>query len=202
MNKIKKTNPEVWNILTKLKIDYFTNFSASTSSFYGLPKICKSALISEATAKQNEEYVEVLEPTGINKLRPIVAGPTCPTQLLSDLSDKIIKPFILHVIYSNIDFLERFSKVNDKNTILATFDVISLYTNIPHAYGLEAVLLDDKHPGSRGERFSKYFVLESARLIPENNNCKFNDEFYVQINRTAMGTIFALHMQRFKYELF
>ena len=97
MNKIKKTNPEVWNILTKLKIDYFTNFSTSTSSFYGLPKICKSALISEATAKQNKEYLEVLEPSDINKLRPIVAGPTCPTQLLSDLLDKIIKPIILHV---------------------------------------------------------------------------------------------------------
>ena len=98
MNKIKKTNPEVWNILTKLEIDYFTNFSASASSFYGLPKIRKSALISEATAKQNKEYVDVLEPSDINKLRPIVAGPTCPAQLLSDLSDKIIKPFILHVI--------------------------------------------------------------------------------------------------------
>ena len=98
MNKIKKTNPEVWNILTKLEIDYFTNFSASTSSFYGLPKIRKSALISEATAKQNKEYVDVLEPSDINKLRPIVAGPTCPTQLLSDISGKIIKPFILHVM--------------------------------------------------------------------------------------------------------
>ena len=59
-------------------------------------KFKKSALISEATAKQNSKYVEVLEPSDL-KLRPIVAGPTCPTRPLSDLLDKILKPFILHV---------------------------------------------------------------------------------------------------------
>ena len=36
----------------------------------------------------------------------------------------------------------------------------------------------------------KWNVLESARLILENNNCKIN-EFFVQINGTEMGTIFA-----------
>ena len=76
MEKIKKLTQKYENILTKLEIDYLTNFSTSTSIFYGLPKIQKSALISEATAKQNNEYVEVLEPSDL-KLRPIVPGPTC-----------------------------------------------------------------------------------------------------------------------------
>ena len=70
------------NILTKLKIDYLTNFSASTSSFYDLPKIRKSALILEAIAKQNNKYVEVLEPNDL-KLQYIVAAPTCATWSLS-----------------------------------------------------------------------------------------------------------------------
>ena len=67
-----------------------------------------------------------------------------------------------------------------------------MFTNIPHAYGLEA-LSDwiDKHPGNVHDRFSKQFVLESARLILENNNYKFNGDFFVQISSTAMGTIFA-----------
>ena len=56
-------------------------------------------MISEAIAKQNNEYVEVLEPNDL-KLRPIVAGST-----------------------SYIDFLERCSRVNNENTILPTFDV-------------------------------------------------------------------------------
>ena len=151
-------------------------------------------MISEAVAKQNNKYVEVLELSDL-KLQPIVAGPTCPTQPLSDLLDKILKSFILHVkryIRVNIDFLERCSRVNKENTILATFDVISLYTNIPYAYGLEALSYwIDKHPGNVHDRFSKQFVLESARLILENNNYKFNGDFFVQISGTAMGTIFA-----------
>ena len=108
-------------------------------------------MISEAIAKQNNEYVEILEPSDL-KLRPIVACPTCPTRPLSDLLDKILKPLILHVksyVRHNIDFLERCSRVNNENTILATFDVIGLYTNIPHAYRLEALSYwIDKHPGS------------------------------------------------------
>ena len=62
MNKIKKLTQKYQNILTKVKIDCLTNFLASPSSFYGLPKIDKSVLISETIAKQNNEYVEVLEP--------------------------------------------------------------------------------------------------------------------------------------------
>ena len=62
MNKIKKLTQKYQNILTKVKIDCLTNFLVSPSSFYGLPKIDKSVLISEAIAKQNNEYVEVLEP--------------------------------------------------------------------------------------------------------------------------------------------
>ena len=38
---------------------------------------------------------------------------------------------------------------------------------------------------------SKRFVLESIKIILENNNCRFNDEFYRQISGTAMGTMFA-----------
>ena len=49
-----------------------------------LPRIHKPALISEVIAKQDNEYVEVVEPSDL-KLWPIVAGPTCPTRLLSDL---------------------------------------------------------------------------------------------------------------------
>ena len=67
-----------------------------------------------------------------------------------------------------------------------------LYTNLPHGYGLEALSYwIDKHPGSLQERFNKQFFLESATLILKNNNRKFNDKFFVQINGTAIGTIFV-----------
>ena len=73
-----------------------------------------------------------------------------------------------------------------------TFDVVNLFTNIPDTFGLQA--LDywlEKHPESSHARLIKEFVLECAKFILQNNNMKFNDEFYNQIKGTAMGTIFA-----------
>ena len=92
MNEIKKLIQKYENTSTKLEIDYLTNVSASTNNFDGLPKIHKSALISEAIAKQNNEYVEVLEPSDL-KLRHIVAGPTCPT-----------RPLIFYIRFLNHSF--------------------------------------------------------------------------------------------------
>ena len=82
-------------------------------------------------------------------------------------------------------------KINGSTT-LVTFDVKSLYTSIPHNHDLEAICIwVEKHPDSLYSRFSKGFELESIKVILENNNCTFNDEFYRQIRGTAMGTILA-----------
>ena len=90
----------------------------------------------------------------------------------------------------------------------ALIDVVNLYTNIPHTFGLEA--LDywlENHPESLHARFNKEFVLECAKFILQNNNMKFNNEFYNQIKGTAMGTIFAptystLSMRYFEINLY
>ena len=138
-----------------------------TSNFYGLPKVHKSKRIKEAVKEQNSTYIECLEPQDL-KLRPIVAGPCCPTRNLSNLVDKIIKPLLIHVkshIKDNICFLKECSRENNENTILLTCDIISLYTNIPHEYGLKALeFWIEKHPESINERFSKEFILESAEI--------------------------------------
>ena len=73
-----------------------------------------------------------------------------------------------------------------------TFDVVNLYTNISHTFGLEA--LDfwlENHAESLYSRLNKGFVLEYAKFILQNNNMKFNTEFYNQIKGKAMGTIFV-----------
>ena len=67
-----------------------------------------------------------------------------------------------------------------ENTILATFDVISLYTNITLVCGLETLSYwVHKHPSRLQERFYKQSVLESARLTLKNQNCKFNGDFFL-----------------------
>ena len=95
-------------------------------------------------------------------------------------------------VKDNINFLSKCSRENYEDTLLVTFDVVNLYTIIPHTFGLEA--LDywlENHPESLHTRFNKEFVLEFAKFILQNNNMKFRNGFYNQIKGTAMGTIFA-----------
>ena len=90
-------------------------------------------------------------------------------------------------VRDNIEFLKHWSRVNNENTIFANFDKVSLYTNILHAYGEEALSYWlHKYTDSLHEIFNKQFVLETARL-----NCNVNAEFFIQIGSTAMWTIFT-----------
>ena len=138
--------------------------------------------------------ISVIEPSGL-KLRPIVAGHFCPTRPLSNLIDILLKTFLLHVksyVGDNLGFLSKYSREKYEDTLLVTLDVVNLYANIPHTFGLDA--LDcwlENHPESLYSRFSKEFVLECPKFILQNNNMKFNSEFHNQSKGTAMGTIFA-----------
>ena len=128
-------------------------------------------------------------------MRPVVGRPKCPTRLLSQLIEIILKPFLMHIksyVKDNLDSLRKCSRKNNDTTTLVMFDVKSLYTSIPHDYGLEAISFwIEKYPDSLHSRFSKGFVPESIKIISENNNCTFNNKFYGQNSGTAIGTIFA-----------
>ena len=72
------------------------------------------------------------------------------------------------------------------------FDVVGLYSNIPHEYGHEAIeYWLGKFLESLLPRFSKELVFESVKFVLENTNLKFDNEYFNQIKGTAMGTIFA-----------
>ena len=94
----------------------------------------------------------------------------------------------IHSVHSNNDFLSKCSREKCEDTLLVMFDVVNLYSNIPHTFGLEAGLLVWKRPIKFG---NKEYVLECAKFILQNDNMKFNNEFYNQIKGAAMGTIFA-----------
>ena len=189
MKGIAKIIEKYKHNLTKKENEYLTSFSYNTSNFYGFPKIQKSKLIQNAIKEQQKEYV----PSDL-KLRPLVAGPICPTKPLSNLTDILLKPFLLHVksyVKDNLDFLSKCSRKNYEDTLLVTLDVVNLYTKILHTFGLEA--LDywfENHPESLHARFNKEFVLQYAKFILQNNNMKFNNEFHNQIKGTAMVFLF------------
>ena len=88
-----------------------------------------------------KEYLHIFELSDL-KLRPIVAGPICPTKPLSNLIDILLKLFLLHVksyFKDNLDFLSKCSRENYEDILLVAFDVVNFYINIPHTFGMEAL---------------------------------------------------------------
>ena len=105
---------------------------------------------------------------------------------MSNFLDLVLKPLTKHVksnIKDNIEFLKTCKRNVTDDTVLVTFDVCSLYTNISHEFGLRAI-----------EYFVSYYrqsILEAASFILSSNSMTFDEMFYLQIQGTAMGTIFA-----------
>ena len=190
MTNLTKLVQKYHNSLTKKEIDYLTKFNFTTSNFYGLPKVHKLDKIAEAVNAQHSECIRVFEPDDLT-LRLVVAGPNCPTKRLSTFIDIIIKQLILHVksyITDSIDFLQKCSRTAKESTVICTFEVKSLYTNIPHEFGLQAMnFWPEKHGASINSRFPKAFILESIQFILKNNNFKFNEEYFKQLVGTATG---------------
>ena len=147
----------------------------------GCQRFTKFKIIQEAIQVQNSEYVKIYEHQDLI-LRPVVAGPNSPTHHLSNLVDILLKAFLIHIksyIENNLDFLAKCSCGNKCDIILTTFDVVGLYSNIPHEYGLEAIeCWLDKFTEYLHPRFPMEFVLESVKFILENNNLNFDNEYF------------------------
>ena len=177
--------------LTKKEFDYLTNFECKTSNFYGLPKIHKSKEINDACTSSTSKYIEINPPDNLT-FRPIVAGPTCETHRLSNLLDILLQPFSKYVksyIKDTQDFLNKLPEQVDPQSTLVSFDVVNLYSNIPHDLGVEAISFWlNKYPKALPNRISKDFVIDGIKLILENNSFCFNDAHYPQTKGTAMGT--------------
>ena len=144
-----------------------------TAQFYMLPKIHKSL--------QN--------PPG----RPITSGNDCPTEKISQLIDLILQPYVpkikSYVKDTNhfISIIEDLN-INDQDAILVTLDVTSLYTNIPHKEGIEAIenVIYSTRPHQYMPKNSS--IIDILKLILTCNNFQFNGTNYLQVSRTAMGT--------------
>ena len=193
INKIKNLAQKHNFCLTKDERKYICNFEYKTSVIYGLPKVHKSQIIRQAIQAQKSEYVNALNASDL-KLRPILAGPQSPTHRLSHLIDILLQPFLKHVqsyTKDTVHFLNKLPSTVNKDEILLTFDVVSLYTNISHDLGLKALRYWlEKYPGETG-RFTKEFILEATALILHNNYFDFKDKHYLQILGTAMGSKFS-----------
>lgn len=94
-------------------------------------------------------------------------------------------------IKDSIDFINKTSLLEiPVDAFLATLDVESLYTNVPHEGGLKVL---HHYLSERGELAMppNELLLELASFVLKCNYFKFEEDFYLQIKGTAMGSPFA-----------
>ena len=148
-----------------------TNNRAQIPAFYILPKIHKEG----------------------NPGRPIVSGINCPTERISLYVDQTIRPYVKQIpsyIKDTNHLLQMLEEVDiEEGDMLCTLDVSSLYTNIPHIEGLQALrkTLDYNHQ----ENPPSWVITRLADIVLRNNIMQFGGNTYMQIQGTAMGTRMA-----------
>ena len=138
MRTIEKLLQKFKEETTKAEEEYIQKFPWKTSNIYGLPKIHKSKYTNDRSYKwQDAEYIKLQAPNDL-KFGPIVAGLLSPTHRLSNFVDLILKPLCQHVssfIRDDMDFLNYLPDEVQEHTLIVSFDVVSLYTSIPHDLG-------------------------------------------------------------------
>jgi hypothetical protein len=154
-------------------VNYLHDTENKTSKFYLLPKIHKG----------------IMPPPG----RPIVAAIGSPTEKISKLVDFFINPLSVNhksYIKDTTHFLKTLQDVGPlpANSMLVTFDVTSLYTNIPNDGGIEAANQLLTRCRSRHFKPNNASVIKLLEFVLTKNNFQFNGKHYLQVGGTSMGT--------------
>ena len=122
---------------------YVLNNIWKTLEFHCTIKTHKCKSIQEVILQNTKDtIINVLKPNDL-KDRPIVAGPNSPTQALSSLIKKIIKPIVpCLTMYLKDDwhFIKQLPRTLNYEATLYSCDVESLYASIPIDLELEAIL--------------------------------------------------------------
>ena len=161
--------------ITERTSNYLTTNIDRTQQLYLLPKIHK----------------DPLNPPG----RPIVSGSGGPTERISQLVDHFIGnivPLSQSYIRDSTHLINILTGISlQPGMLLCTLDITSLYTNIPHNEGIEAIktmLAIHRPPGSKPHNS---YIIELLELVLTNNHVEFNGNYYHQLSGTAMGTKLA-----------
>ena len=162
-----------------------------------LPKLHKSKELNDINMVTNIAHINVDKILTIEG-RPIVVGPSYHTSVVSQILHVIMEPilsFIKHILKDSFDFINQIDTQCTVNTILSTCDIKSLHTNIKHDVFYKAIeYWIEKFPDDVPllSRFTKAFISEGLNIILEFNYFYINKNFFYQIRRMAMGTIFAV----------
>ncbi len=130
-------------------------------------------------------------------VRPIVSGCSGPTEGISQLIDLVLQPFVPKInsyIQDSSHLIRLLENTNiPTNSTLVTIDVKSLYLNIPHKDGIQAVLnrLYHQNPLSEEVPLPPNTMADLLGIVLKQNFFQFSDFVYHQVQGTAMGTKMA-----------
>ena len=138
---------------------------------YGLPKVCKPNI----------------------PLRPIVSSINSHSFNIAKFLVPLLRPISVsqYSINDTFSFLqELFEQKFNNNVFMASFDVTSLFTNIPLDETIK-IIVDQLFSNSNNfEGFSRDEFVKLLNLAVKNCHFIFNGKFYDQIDRVAMGSPF------------
>lgn len=138
------------------------------------------------------------------KIHKRLVDPPQTNSLLSPLSqyvDYFIKPFVQKwpfYIRDSTDFINKISVLWDlpDTVLLLTLDISSLYTNITHEKGLNALRY---YLAERDKALfpPSYFLVEMASYVLKYNYFSFDNDFYLQSERHGDGFDFCPKLCKF-----
>ena len=126
-----------------------------------------------------------------NPGRPVINSVNCHSSKISQYVDFHLQPEVCKLksyVKDSTDAINKLSAINNdmqKEDILVTMDVRSLYTNIPNGEGIQAVR-DSLNASS--SRIPTRVITTFLTLILTLNNFIFNGVNYLQTKGCAMGT--------------
>ena len=192
ISKLKSLVEKYKHCLTKKEFFALNKTDIKYCHFRILPKIHKSAIIEKKIFNERmETYVEMQIPDDLNT-RPIVNNNNCITENLSQMLDHVLKPYITSLpsfIKDTKHFLNEIPKFISETDLFCTYDVVSLYTTIPHNLGLSSVsYFIEQFPDKLSPRFSKDCIIEFLSFVLNNCYISYNKSLFHQIKGCAMGT--------------
>ena len=180
---LKKDITEQVSLLIKPKLDkllekghinlptyYFLNIeNYRPCRLYMLPKIHKSGIPG----------------------RPILSSLLHPTNRISTFIDEHIKGYVPKTksyVRDTQHFIKRILEIPPlkEGDLLVSFDVVSLYTNIPNKEGI-SVIKKWLEKDNVNKDLPKSLI-ELLDLVLHNTNFEFNGENFLQVGGTSMGT--------------
>lgn len=171
------TNKKQRNPITKQQASFIKSCIEKyrVPTFYLLPKIHKA---------------------GDLKGRPIVSSVGWILHPLSKIIDDTLQPFLRltpSYLKDSTDLLKTLLDLEiDTNTILITADVQNLYPSIPTPEGIEIVMKYLRtNPRFKALRIPPW-LHQALYLVLTNNFTEFNNEYFLQISGTSMGSAAAV----------